>query len=76
MKKFIPLEKMSKKAQREFYNRQRKSWNGVDHRTRVVPNKRNTIYNRKKLPKEFGSFELCMNLLYKRYYIERCVLNS
>lgn len=34
----IPLKKQSKKAQREFYQSQRGSWNGINPVTRVPPN--------------------------------------
>lgn len=34
MKKFVPYEKMSKKARREYDRRNRKSWNGISPVTR------------------------------------------
>ena len=38
--KYIPLEKQSKRAQKEHHDKQRGSWNGVVPVTRVIPNKR------------------------------------
>lgn len=32
--KYIPFEKMSKKAQREYYKKQRRDWNGISPVTR------------------------------------------
>ena len=40
MMKYVPLEKQSKKAQKEHHDRQRGSWNGVVPVTRVVPDKK------------------------------------
>lgn len=34
--KFVPLEKMSKKNRREFYSKQRRSWNGLNPVTRTA----------------------------------------
>lgn len=38
MKQFVPLNKQSKKAQKEHHNKQRGSWNGISPVTRTVPN--------------------------------------
>lgn len=46
MKKFVPLEKRSKKERKAYYAKQRGSWNGVNPVTKVVPNKK--IYDRKQ----------------------------
>ena len=40
--KFVPLEKMSKKNRREFYSKQRKSWNGQNPVTRTAVNPKST----------------------------------
>lgn len=61
MTNFVPLEKQSKKAQREFHKQQRGSWCSVNPVSRVVPNKK--VYNRKKQPKDFGCFGLCSHLV-------------
>ena len=47
MKKMIPLNKQSKKAQRNYHSKQRGSWNGLSPVTRVVPSGK--VYDRKKL---------------------------
>lgn len=46
MKKWIPMEKRSKKEQKAYYSAQRGSWNGVIPVTKLIPNKK--AYNRKK----------------------------
>ena len=46
MNKFIPLEKMSKKAQREYHKRQRKGWGAISPVTRCPENPK--VYNRAK----------------------------
>jgi len=38
MKQFVPLDKQSKKAQREYHSKQRGTWNGISPVTRIVPN--------------------------------------
>ena len=42
--RFIPLAKMSKKAQREYFKRKRKDWNGLNPVTRVAQSSKG--YNR------------------------------
>ena len=37
MKQFVPLDKQSKKAQKEHHAKQRGSWNGISPVTRTVP---------------------------------------
>ena len=44
--KYVPLEKQSKRAQKEHHDKQRGSWNDVVPVTRVIPNKR--AYDRKR----------------------------
>ena len=43
---YVPLEKRSKKEQREYYATRRGSWGGVNPVTRKTPNPK--AYNRKK----------------------------
>ena len=50
MKNFIPLEKMSKKAQREYYKKQRRDWGGISPVTRRGENPK--AYNRAKAKRE------------------------
>ena len=46
MKKYISLDKRSKKAQKEYYAGFRRTWDGVNPETRIMPNGK--VYNRKK----------------------------
>ena len=46
MDKFIPIDKQSKKKQKEFYAKQRGTWGTFNPVTRTVPNGK--AYNRKK----------------------------
>lgn len=46
MKKYVPIEKRSKREQKEWYAKQRGSWNGVKPVTRAIPSKK--LYNRKR----------------------------
>lgn len=39
-KKYVPLEKRSKKEQRQYHTAQRSDWNGVVPVTKVIPNKK------------------------------------
>lgn len=47
--KIIPLNKQSKKAQKEYHAERRGSWNGLKPVTRVVKSKK--VYDRNKLKK-------------------------
>lgn len=47
MKKFVPLSKQSKAAQKEYHARKRVTWQGISPVTRVVPNGK--AYNRAKV---------------------------
>ncbi len=49
--KFIPREKLSKKAKRALDEKQRATWEGLNPVTRQVPDKK--AYTRKK-PADFG----------------------
>ena len=44
--RFVPVEKRSKSAQRDYYAQMRNGWNGVNPVSRVVPNKKH--YDRKR----------------------------
>jgi len=44
--KYVPIEKQSKRRQKEFHAAQRKDWGSISPVTRVVPNKK--AYDRKK----------------------------
>ncbi|MDR2530879.1 MAG: hypothetical protein LBC65_05010 [Oscillospiraceae bacterium] len=49
MRKFIPYEKLSKRAQRELDSARRGSWGAISPVTRVPPNPK--AYDRKKTKK-------------------------
>ena len=51
MKKYIPLEKMSKKMQREYHKKQRKGWGGISPITRCSDNPK--AYNRAKSKRDW-----------------------
>ena len=44
--KIIPIEKQSKKAQRNYYAQKRGNWYGIKPVTRIVESKK--VYDRKK----------------------------
>lgn len=46
MKRFVSLDKMSKKAQKEYYANRRKTWGSIDPATKSFSNGK--AYNRKK----------------------------
>ncbi len=46
MKKYVSLDKRSKKAQKEYYSSLRRTWGGLNPATRTVPNGK--AYNRNK----------------------------
>ncbi len=48
MRKVIPLEKMSKKKQKEYHAKQRGSWYGLSPVTRIVPSGKAYDRNRMK----------------------------
>ena len=48
MKKLVPIQKMSKKAQKEYPARQRRDWNGLSPVTRIVPHGKAYDRNRRK----------------------------
>lgn len=56
MEKFIPYEKLSKKAKRELDQKKRKSWNGINPITRKPQNPK--AYNRRKAQKYDDSYSV------------------
>ena len=50
MEKFIPINKKSKKAQKEYYAKKRNTWSKLNPMMRTMPNGKG--YNRKKLKQE------------------------
>lgn len=49
----VPLNKRSKKAQREYHAKQRGSWYGLDPITRTVPSGK--VYDRNRVKRETRS---------------------
>lgn len=52
---YVPIEKQSKKAQRELHKAQRGSWGAISPVTRKPPNPK--AYDRKKARREGKSFD-------------------
>lgn len=50
MTRIVSIKKQSKRTQKEFYSKQRGSWNGVCPTTRIVPSGK--TYNRNRLKHE------------------------
>lgn len=59
MDKFIPLEKLSKKKQRERHAAKRGGWNGINPVTRKPANPK--AYNRKKTRKWSEDFSITVS---------------
>ena len=57
MRKVIPLEKMSKKKQKEYHAKQRGSWYGLSPVTRIVPSGKTYDRNRVKQAARSGRGE-------------------
>jgi hypothetical protein len=65
--KYVPLEKRSKREQREYHAMQRKSWSEVNPITRAVPSKK--VYNRKKSVQRWGNEPLVRIFYFIGFYI-------
>lgn len=52
MKQYVTIDKRSKKAQKEFYSKQRHTWGELNPVTRSVPSGK--VYNRKKEKRRIG----------------------
>ena len=61
MEQYVTLDKRSKKAQKEYHAKQRRTWGELNPVTRSVPSGK--VYNRKKekqrIGVESGNEELC-----------------
>ena len=84
MEKFIPINKKSKKAQKEYYAKKRNTWGELNPVTRTIPNGKG--YNRKKLKQEdrrngsfsqdnretavFGCEDFCISICSRRMILE------
>ena len=54
MKKYIPLNKQSKKTRKEYYAKQRGDWGELSPVTRTVPNGK--AYDRNRIKREDRSY--------------------
>ena len=52
LKQYVTIDKRSKKAQKEYYSRQRHTWRELNPVTRSVPSGK--VYNRKKEKHRIG----------------------
>lgn len=52
MKQYVTLDKRSKKAQKEYYAKQRRTWGELNPATRSVPSGK--VYNRRKEKQRIG----------------------
>lgn len=52
MKQYVSIDKRSKKAQKEYYVKQRRTWGGLNPMTQSVPSGK--VYNRKKEKQKIG----------------------
>ena len=55
MQKYVPRNKLSKKARKELNDRDRLTWNGLNPVTRIKESKK--IYNRKKAQIEYNGYQ-------------------
>ena len=77
MKKYVSLDKRSKKAQREYYSERRHTWGELNPVTRSVPSGK--TYNRKKEKKKIGrelSDGFLADLFYSSYSFASCDFHS
>ena len=79
MNKYVSLDKRSKKAQREYHAKQRRTWGELNPVTRSVPSGK--TYNRKKekqrIGKEFrNGFEADLFLVFGRFFSKRVLTVS
>jgi hypothetical protein len=50
--KFVPYDKLSKKAKKEYNQKRRNSWGETSPVTRIVPKKGKNQYNRQRAKQE------------------------
>jgi len=68
--KYIPLEKQSKRNQKERHATQRRDWGGLNPITRKVENGK--AYNRKKSKQRWCEHEPCLDFFANRLVKEAC----
>jgi hypothetical protein len=66
--KYVPLDKRSKRSQKEYYAAQRKDWGGINPVTRKTPNLK--AYNRKK-PCQWYEYEPFAGVFYIYAHLNR-----
>ena len=59
--KYIPLEKQSKRNQKEYHAIQRRDWGELNPVTRKTENAK--VYNRKKSKQRWGEYDHCLDFL-------------
>lgn len=52
MKVYVPLDKRSKKARKEYYSNQRRTWGKLNPATRIIPSGK--VYDRRKEKNRIG----------------------
>ena len=57
--KFVPLNKRSKREQKEYHAAQRRDWGSLNPATRKTPNIK--AYNRKKSKQRWNEHEPCLD---------------
>ena len=73
--KYVPIEKQSKKKQKEFHAAQRKTWGSMCPVTRKVPNLK--AYNRKKSKFRYGherNLDFCILLNFPTCNIQKILI--
>lgn len=73
MKKYVSMDKRSKKARKEYYSSLRQTWGGLNPVTRTVPNGK--AYNRKKDKQEWKNYKTTSSMT-KCIFSRRIVLRD
>jgi len=63
--KYVPIDKQSKRKQKEYHDAQRRGWGDISPITRAVPNAK--LYNRKKSKHRFNHEPRLDFLLYSSF---------
>lgn len=73
MKQYVALDKRSKKAQREYYSKQRSTWGDVNPVTRSMPNGK--AYDRRKDKQEIRKIARAEAGIGYKIFFYFCFLN-
>ena len=57
--KYVPLDKQSKRKQKEYHAVHRRDWGSIDPATKKVESKK--VYNRKKSKQGWSEYEPCLD---------------